>query len=274
MSPDTCTMTFDFTPGTLPLLISIPHLGTEVPPELQDGMADVAAIRQDTDWHLDRLYGFARAMGASVIQARVSRYVIDLNRPPDGQSLYPGQTTTTLCPLDTFRGEPLYRPGHEPDAAEQARRLAVYWQPYHRQLRAELDRLKAQHGAVLLWDAHSIASELPRLFEGRLPDLNFGTADGRSCAPALTEAVMAVARTAPHSHVLNGRFKGGHITRHHGAPQDGVHAIQLEMSQRLYMQEEPPFAYEPAKALQLQPLLQAMLEAALGQLRTHLSGFL
>ena len=261
------TPTFDFTPGTVPLLISIPHLGTEIPPELQVDMADIAELKQDTDWHLDRLYGFARAMGASVIQARVSRYVIDLNRPPDGQSLYPGQTTTTLCPVDTFRGEPLYTAGHAPDGAEQARRLASYWQPYHQQLRAELDRLKALHGAVMLWDAHSIASVLPRLFDGRLPDLNFGTADGRSCDASVIQSVVDVAASGPFSMVVNGRFKGGHITRHYGAPQDGVHAIQLEMSQLLYMQEEPPFAYLPDRAERLQPLLQRMLTAGLNQMK-------
>ena len=265
--PTLRTETFHFTQGTLPLLISIPHLGTDIPAELQDGMADIAAIKQDTDWHLDQLYGFAQAMGASVIQARVSRYVIDLNRPPSGESLYPGQTTTGLCPTDTFRGEPLYRAGHAPDATEQARRLALYWQPYHQQLRAELIRAKVQHGAVMLWDAHSIASELPRLFEGRLPDLNFGTADGRSCDASVINAVVDVARTAPCTHVVNGRFKGGYITRHHGAPAEGVHAIQLEMSQRLYMQETAPFAYDPAKAQALQPLLQRMLEAGLQQLQ-------
>ncbi len=259
--------TFDFTPGTVPLLISIPHLGTEIPPELQAGMADVAALKQDTDWHLDRLYGFAQALGASVLKARVSRYVIDLNRPPDGQSLYPGQTTTGLCPVDTFRGEALYAHAQSPDAAEQARRLATYWQPYHQQLRAELDRLKAQHGAVMLWDAHSIASVLPRLFEGQLPDLNFGTADGRSCAPSLIQAVVDVAASGPCSLVVNGRFKGGHITRHYGAPQDGVHAIQLEMSQRLYMQEEAPFTYLSERAERLQPLLQRMLSTGLAHLQ-------
>ena len=253
--------TFDFTPGTLPLLISIPHLGTEIPAELQADMADVARLKQDTDWHLDQLYGFAQAMGASVIKARVSRYVIDLNRPPNGESLYPGQTTTGLCPVDTFRGEPLYTGGQAPDAAEVARRLSTYWQPYHQQLAAELARLKALHGQVMLWDAHSIASVLPRLFDGQLPDLNFGTADGKSCAPNVLDAVVALARTAPCTHVVNGRFKGGYITRHYGAPGQDVHAIQLEMSQCLYMQETPPFAYLPDKAATVQPLLQAMLQA-------------
>lgn len=265
------TPTYVFTSGTEPLLISIPHLGTEIPTELQAGMAEVAAIKQDTDWHLDLLYGFAKAMGASVIQAKVSRYVIDLNRPPNGESLYPGQTTTTLCPVDTFHGEPLYPAGAAPDAAEQARRLSTYWQPYHQQIRQELDRLKTRHGAVLLWDAHSIASLLPRLFDGRLPDLNFGTADGRSCAPAILDAVLDVVRDGAFSHVVNGRFKGGYITRHYGQPEQDVHAIQLEMSQRLYMQEEAPFAYEPLKAQAIQTLLQQMLGTGLAQVRQRAS---
>lgn len=262
------TPTFDFVQGTLPLLISIPHLGTEIPPELQAGMADVAAIKQDTDWHLDQLYSVARAMGASILQARVSRYVIDLNRPPDGQSLYPGQTTTGLCPVDTFRGEPLYAPGTEPDGDETSRRLTQYWRPYHQQLQAELTRLKAAHGTALLWEAHSIASVLPRLFEGKLPDLNFGTADGRSCAPAVIDAVLGEAHSGPFSVVHNGRFKGGYITRHYGQPDTGVHAIQLEMCQCLYMQETAPFNYLPERAAQVQPVLQAMLEAALAALPT------
>ncbi|WP_157265764.1 N-formylglutamate deformylase [Azohydromonas aeria] len=250
--------------GTRPLLISIPHLGTRLPGDIAARMNDVAPVLRDTDWHLDRLYGFAAGLGASVLQARVSRYAIDLNRPPGGESLYPGQATTGLCPVDTFRGEPLYRPGHEPDAAEQARRLQAYWRPYHDALAAEVQRLREAHGAVLLWDAHSIASHLPRLFEGKLPDLNFGTDGGRTCDAELMDSVLAVARDAPFTHVVNGRFKGGYITRHYGAPRQGVHAIQLEMCQSLYMREEPPFDYLPDTAARVQPVLQAMLEAALG----------
>ena len=262
------TPTYTLRQGTLPLLISIPHLGTELPAEFAAGMSGTAPLLQDTDWHLDRLYGFAAGLGASVLQAKVSRYVIDLNRPPGGESLYPGQTTTGLCPTETFRGEPLYDPTPAPDAQQQADRLARFWQPYHGALRAELDRLKAQHGAVLLWDAHSIASVLPRLFEGKLPDLNFGTADGRSCAPAIVDRVVAQARDSRFSQVLNGRFKGGYITRHYGVPAERVHAIQLEMGQDLYMLEDPPFTYLEHKATSVQPLLQKMLMEALDALST------
>lgn len=258
---------FSLVRGTEPLLISIPHLGTKLPPEIAAQMNDVAAVRRDTDWHLDRLYDFAAALGASVIQARISRYVIDLNRPPGGESLYPGQTTTGLCPTETFPGEALYAPGHEPDAAEQTRRLNAYWRPYHDALAGELARLKAEHGAVLLWDAHSIASVLPRLFEGKLPDLNFGTADGKSCDAELLRQAVAVAQKSPFTTVENGRFKGGYITRHHGQPQNGIHAIQLEMCQSLYMQETPPFDYKPAKALQVQPVLRRMIENALAHVK-------
>lgn len=262
------TPTYTLRQGTLPLLISIPHLGTELPAEFAAGMSGTAPVLQDTDWHLDRLYGFASGLGASVLQAKVSRYLIDLNRPPGGESLYPGQTTTGLCPTETFRGEPLYDPAPAPDALQQADRLARFWQPYHGALRAELDRLKAQHGSVLLWDAHSIASVLPRLFEGKLPDLNFGTADGRSCAPAIIDRVVAQARNSRFSQVLNGRFKGGYITRHYGVPAERVHAIQLEMGQDLYMLEDPPFTYLEHKATSVQPLLQKMLTEALEALAT------
>jgi N-formylglutamate deformylase len=177
--------------------------------------------------------------------------------------LYPGLDTTGLCPVDTFGRESLYQEGHVPDQAEVQRRLARYWQPYHTRLRAELARLLALHGRVVLWDAHSIASHVPRFFEGRLPDLNFGTAEGRSCAPGLEQAVLGLARAQDHFSVaLNARFKGGYITRHYGQPAANVHALQLEMCQCLYMNEAPPFEYRPEAAAGVQPLLRRMLEAA------------
>jgi len=254
------------TQGRIPLLISIPHLGTQIPDDLLSGMTPVAAPRTDTDWHLDQLYGFAQAMGASVLEAVYSRYVIDLNRPPTGESLYPGQTTTGLCPTETFRGEPLYLAGQEPDAQEIARRRTTYWQPYHDALQAELQRLLQQHPQVLLWEAHSIASVLPRLFEGKLPDLNFGTSSGASCAPAVLDAALAQIQDAPWSTVVNGRFKGGYITRHYGQPAQRVHAIQLELCQCLYMNEDAPYEYRPHVARRLQADLEKMLKAAVAAL--------
>ncbi len=253
--------------GSLPLLISMPHPGTLLPADIAAHMTPEAARLTDTDWHMAQLYDFASAIGASVLRAHYSRYVIDLNRPPGGESLYPGQTTTGLCPTETFRGEPLYLPGQTPDAAEIERRRIAFWQPYHDALAAELARLQQLHGQVLLWDAHSIASVLPRLFDGPLPDLNFGTASGSSCAPAVLAAALAQVSHSSWSQVVNGRFKGGYITRHYGQPAQGIHAIQLELCQYLYMHESAPFAFVPARASQLQPALQAMLLAATNALR-------
>jgi N-formylglutamate deformylase len=261
-------MSFRFKAGTAPMLLSVPHVGTDIPDDIAGALAPCARALADTDWHLAQLYEFAEALGASTLAARWSRYVIDLNRPPEDTNLYPGLDTTGLCPVDTFGRESLYLPGREPDEAEVGRRLERYWQPYHDQLRAELDRLLALHGRVLLWDAHSIASRVPRFFDGRLPDLNFGTADGTSCAPALADAIVGTARAhGGFSIAVNGRFKGGYITRRYGRPLNQVHAIQLEMCQCLYMDESPPFAYRPGAAATVQPLLAQMAGAGLAWVR-------
>ena len=253
-----------FKAGSAPLLISMPHVGTDIPDDIAATMAPCALKRADTDWHLEQLYSFAAELGASTLAARWSRYVIDVNRPPENTSLYPGLDTTGLCPVDTFARERLYQPGRVPSALEVKRRLQRYWQPYHWQLRAELDRLLALHGGVLLWDAHSIASRVPRFFDGQLPDLNLGTANGASCAPALERAIVATARSQRHFTVaVNGRFKGGYITRHYGQPQAGVHAIQLEMCQYLYMDESAPFGYRPDNAARVLPVLRACVGTAL-----------
>jgi N-formylglutamate deformylase len=261
-------MDFSFKAGSLPLLVSMPHAGTDIPDDVAARLMPCAAARADTDWHLPELYGFLDELGASRLSARWSRYLIDLNRPPENTNLYPGQDTTGLCPVDTFGRERLYREGMEPDEAEVKRRLEQYWRPYHEQLRAELDRLLAEHGRVVLWDAHSIASKVPRFFDGRLPDLNFGTADGKSCSQQLEGAMIKLVDSQDQfSFVFNGRFKGGHITRFYGNPAGGVHAIQLEMAQCLYMDEAAPFGYRPDLAAQVQPLLREMLGAAVEWVR-------
>ena len=255
---------FVFHQGTQPLLISMPHAGTYVPSALAVRFTDEAREVPDTDWHMERLYAFAKDMGASILAATHSRYVVDLNRPPDGASLYPGQNVTGLCPVDTFDDTPIYTRGDVPDDSEIAARRDAVWAPYHAQLRAELDRIRAQHGVAVLWDAHSIRSVLPRFFEGKLPDLNLGTADGASCSPALAQELLAIARSAPgYTGVLNGRFKGGHITRHYGQPERNIHAVQLEMTQCSYMQEALPFSYLPEVAAGVQPHLERMLKAVL-----------
>jgi N-formylglutamate deformylase len=231
---------------------------------LQRDYVSRALAVEDTDWHLDRLYDFLPELGATVLQPRTSRYVIDLNRPPDDTPMYPGAANTELCPTHFFTGDDLYLASHEPTEQERSRRRNVYWRPYHAALADELQRIKALHGYALLWDAHSIRSCIPWLFEGTLPGLNIGTANGESANASIAQAVQLACQAAPEvSHVLNGRFKGGYITRHYGAPEDHVHAMQLEMCQHLYMQETAPFAYDERKAKHIQPLLRSMLQSAL-----------
>lgn len=255
---------YNLHPGRLPLLVSLPHVGTWIPPDQAHRYVERAFGFEDTDWHLERLYGFVRDLGASLLVPRASRYVIDLNRPPENTPMYPGANNTELCPSRFFTGEPLYRPGLAPDAAEIARRLQAYWQPYHGALRAELQRLRAEYGHVMLLDGHSIKSELPWLFEGRLWDLNLGTADGQSCAPTLRAALAdLLAGQGRYTQVVDGRFKGGYITRHYGRPAEAVHAVQLEMCWSCYMQEAAPFAWDDARAAEVQPLLQALVQALL-----------
>jgi N-formylglutamate deformylase len=249
--------------GSAPLLVSLPHDGSVIPPALAARMMPQARRAPDTDWHVSRLYAFARELGASVLVPRHSRYVVDLNRPEDDTSLYPGQNTTGLCPAVRFTGDPVYRDGEAPDAAEVAARVERYWRPYHDALRGEIARLLAAHGRVVLWEGHSIRGEVPFLFEGRLPDLNLGTAGGASCSPALQARLEAVlAAQSRYDWVVNGRFKGGHITRHYGRPAEAVDAVQLEISQRNYMDEDS-FAWDEALASRLQAVLRGLLETAL-----------
>jgi N-formylglutamate deformylase len=250
--------------GTAPLLISLPHDGIALPEDIAVRLTPEARAVPDTDWFVSRLYDFARRLGASVLVPTFSRYVVDLNRPPDDVSLYPGQNTTGLCPAVRFSGDPVYLPGQEPSADEVAERVELYWRPYHDALAQELARLRGEFDRVLLWEGHSIRSEVPFLFEGRLPDFNLGTAGGGSCDPALQGRLEAVlAAQNDYTWIANGRFKGGYITRHYGRPPDGVDAVQLELAQSTYM-DEGAGRYDRPRAEALQKLLSALLLAARG----------
>lgn len=255
---------FELRRGGGPLLVSMPHVGTGLPPELVPRLTEEALQLVDTDWRVDDLYDFLQAMDLSILTARSSRYLVDLNRAPGGESLYPGQTVSDICPLRSFAGDPLYRPDEQPGKEEVEQRIRDYWQPYHQALNTELERLKSLHGFAILWDAHSIRSVVPGLFSGVLPDFNFGTADGNACEAGLLAALEAVVsgHTA-WSSVSNDRFKGGAITRRYGRPSQGVHAVQLELSQATYLVEEHPFPLCEQRASQVRPVLQVLIETTL-----------
>ncbi len=245
--------------GKVPVLVSIPHVATHVPGNIRERFTEPARMLPDTDWHVERLYAFARQLGVHMIVATHSRYVVDLNRSKDNASLYPGKFTTGLCPLMLFDGTSVYRQGEEPDAEEIEQRVLQYWQPYHDKLQSVLDTLREKHGKIILFDAHSIRSQVSMLFEGVLPDLNIGTADGASADAGLSERLVAQAKRSRYSVAYNGRFKGGYITRHYGNPAQGVHAVQLELAQKHYMAEDYPFTYDEIKARELQPVLHGLL---------------
>ncbi len=254
------TEVFASSAGSAPLLISIPHDGRYIPPEISQGMTRIGRAIPDTDWDVNRLYAFARELGAGVLSANYSRYVVDLNRSASDEALYPGQFSTSVCPAASFSGEALYLADKIPDEREKLRRIHAYWRPYHEKIAATLAEIKARFGYVLLWDAHSIPGEVPLLFSGRLPDLNIGTNGGRSCAREMEVAVAAVAEESSYSSVLNGRFKGGYITRQYGDPANDVHAIQLELVQSCYM-DEKSLRYDAVTAAKLGETIRHMLRA-------------
>ena len=223
--------------GDAPLIVSFPHTGSEIPDKMESLMVSPWLARKDTDFWVDVLYDFAHEMGATTIRTALSRTVIDVNRDPSGVSLYPGQVTTGLCPVETFDGEPLYRSGSEPGPGEVLRRRAEYFDPYHQALAAELERKRSEFGCVVLYDAHSIRSRMPRLFEGELPQFNIGTNNGTTCDPALTARIEQICDGSELSRVTNGRFRGGWITRNYGNPGGGVHAVQMELAMRGYLHE-------------------------------------
>ncbi|MDN3652448.1 N-formylglutamate deformylase [Thalassotalea ponticola] len=244
--------------GNLPLLISMPHNGTDIADHIKHTMTDVAHKVEDTDWYLDRLYDFAKHLGAYILMPKYSRYVIDLNRDPTGVSLYPGADTTELCPTTSFKSEPLYKDGQQPTEDEITRRINDYWQPYHQAIADTLATMRHQFGKAVMLEAHSIASVVPRFFDGQLPDFNFGNNQGQSCAKSMLESIEQL-DFSPYSQVSNGRFKGGYITRHYADPKNNVHTLQLELSQRTYL-DEATLAYDQQKADEVKPKLEMLVK--------------
>ena len=258
---------FEFRAGTAPLLVSMPHVGTEIPACVQGRLSPACVPLGDTDWHLPRLYDFVQELGASVLIARYTRFAVDLNRPPDDTPLYTS-ATTGLHPDILFDGSPAFNEGHGLTEEERTCFLDDIWQPYHACIASELARTRSRYGYALLFDAHSIVGEIPRLFEGRLPDFNLGTADDKSADPALTVRLAAVLSEAPQYRLaVNGRFKGGYITRHYGRPDENLHAVQLELAQRTYMREEMPYDYLPELADHVQPVLRRFVRTLLNWAR-------
>lgn len=262
--------------GDAPLIVSFPHTGIDLPADVAGGFASPWRARRDADWWVHRLYAFARELGATTLRTSVSRSVIDVNRDPSGASLYPGQATTGLCPLTTFDDEPLYRAGAEPDAAEIVRRRALWFAPYHAALATEIARLRRLHPTVVVYDAHSIRSHIPHLFDGQLPQFNIGTNAGATCAKALADAVEHVCCASGLLTVRDGRFKGGWSTRHHAAPANGVHAIQMELACRGYIDEPAlptpdnwPTPWAADRAAPLQAVLRDVLAACLDFAKTQ-----
>jgi N-formylglutamate amidohydrolase len=255
---------FEHIEGSLPVLVSMPHDGVEIPDAIAATMTATGRAVPDTDWDLHRLYDFAPRLGFHVLGPRYSRYVIDLNRAPDNRPLYAGVRNTGLVPTTSFDDRPLYQPGHEPGDDAVRDRLGTYWRPYHDRIRAILDAMIERHGIAVLFDAHTIRSRVPRFFDGRLPDFNLGFVDGTSCDPALqSRLTAALGREGDGWLVVDGRFKGGYITRHYGSPADGIHAFQLELSQATYADPEVPYRYGESKAAEVKPVLEAMLASVM-----------
>ena len=250
--------------GTSPLVLGLPHTGTDVPDEIAAQLNEEGRRLRDTDWHIEKLYA-GLIPEATTVRATFHRYVIDANRDPSGQSLYPGQTTTGLVPLTNFDNDPIWTV--VPDAPEIKRRLQQFHAPYHTALMAELERVRGLHGYAVLYDCHSIRSVIPWLFEGVLPDFNIGTNGGLTCDPAIEAACLESCAATGRTHVLNGRFRGGWTTRHYACPSDGLHAIQMELAQSSYLvQEVMPSDLDPVRSTllrrQLTEILSSILNAA------------
>lgn len=260
--------------GDSPVIVSFPHSGTFVPRDLRARFTRAAAKLPDTDWHVPELYDFLPIGRVTTIVANVSRYVVDLNRSPDDAELYPGRPSTGVFPTTTFSGDSIYRSGCEPDAGETGERVSRYWDPYHDALAQLVDANVQKFGLAVIYDAHSIAPVIPRLFAGELPVLNLGTANGSACSEEFERPVREAVSNSGFSYAINGRFIGGYIARHYGRPERGCHALQMELSQRAYLgSPEPALDSNLAKPLRraLRTILRSLTDAVNRRVATGVS---
>ncbi|TKK66604.1 N-formylglutamate deformylase [Ilyomonas limi] len=248
--------------GTSPLILSIPHCGTAFPDDIVQEYKQEMLPPDDTDWFVDRLYSFASEYNITIIAATCSRWVIDLNRNPDGQSLYnDGRLITALCPTTNFLGQAIYKDErHSVAPGEIQRRKELYFEPYHNKIQELVNAAKNHFGKALLWDCHSIRRSVPAIHPQPFPDLILGSADGTSASPAIIDKAVKLLGNAHYSFSHNYPFKGGYITRHFGKPHENQHALQLEMAKQLYMDDSERM-YDEERAIQVQTLLKQTLTA-------------
>ena len=252
----------------VPILLSVPHCGTNFPKDIADQYKPALIdAPDDTDWFADQLYDFAADMGMTMIAARYSRWVIDLNRDPQSKPLYTdGRIITGLCPTTNFIDEPIYRDNrNEIEPAEIQRRIGQYFNPYHNKIQELLTDLKSRHGKVLLWDCHSIRQLVSTIQKEKFPDLILGDVDGTSASPGLIETVLGVLDHSTYSVRHNHPFKGGYITRHFGKPAEHQHALQLEMTKVNYM-DDGEVRYDKVRAGVIQDVLKKVFEKLIEQI--------
>lgn len=244
---------------TVPILLSVPHCGTDFPDELKDDFKpELAKSPDDTDYYVHDLYNFCSEMGITIIHAKYSRWVIDLNRDPESKALYnDGRIITALCPNTNFFGDSIYvSQDKEPNHNEVQRRLNTYYWPYYKEIENQLAQLKSQFGKALLWDAHSIRRFVPTIRKENFPDLILGNNDGLTADQSLIDIALDNLGKDKYGLNHNTPFKGGHITRYFGNPSNNIHALQLEMSKDLYMNHDET-EFHMARANEMRVVLKS-----------------
>ncbi len=253
----------------VPIILSVPHCGTDFPDEIRnDYVPEMMAAPDDTDWFVHQLYNFATELGITIIHAKYSRWAIDLNRDPESAPLYDdGRIITGLTTTTDFFGKSIYISDDRiPDQKEVERRLTEYYWPYYNKIQDLLDERLATFGKALLWDAHSIRHFVPTIRKEIFPDMILGNNDETTAHPELIETALHGLTSGKFGVNHNTPFKGGHITRYFGKPEQNIHALQLEMNKILYMDDEERNFHEE-RANEMRAVLKPTFEALIHKLQ-------